>query len=675
MLWTNLRNQVRQTPLPKWKPLIPLFEAVMNSFQAVRDAKRTSENGFIRIAIDRENSLLSEDQTQICSFTIVDNGIGLNDENFDSFNTAFSDHKLSRGGKGLGRFTWLKAFDKVKIDSTFKEDGEEPQRRTFTFDEDYELEKEGLPQPAQDSSTGTSVSLVGFREPYKSTCQNTTDQIIQKLIEHFLLILLESDCPRVTVIDQGLSLSVNDVFEKDFRATAAAHEFDIKGMPFTLHGFRLTTPKLSRHKLVYSANQRGVVSDKLEEYIPNLNARLIDKDGNSFVYLAIIQSPYLTQRVNPARTDFDFASGDDGEVDQASLFDNEIKRSEMRDASLKYIQEDLAEAIQSINDGKEERLRNYVKTDAPQYKILMKYTSDFIDKISPNASKTEMEVALHRELYQREVKMKAEGSRIIKEAEKVDDYETYQRRLTAFMENYNELGTSALAQYIMHRRIILDFLERAISIGDNDKKYPLEKVVHQLVFPMRSTSDDTLYCEQNLWMIDERLTYHMFLSSDKQLRSLDNFESDSAKRPDLFIYDQKLIYGEGEQPINSITILEFKRPERDDYTQDDNPVIQSLELVELIRSGEFKNEKGRKISIANEKIPAFCYIISDITPTLKKVLKTVDAVQTPDNQGYYGFHKTYSAYYEVIDYNKLLSDAKKRNRVFFDRVNLLNSNV
>jgi hypothetical protein len=379
--------------------------------------------------------------------------------------------------------------------------------------------------------------------------------------------------------------------------------------------------------------------------------------------------------VNPARTDFDFASGDDGEVDQASLFDNEIKRSEMRDASLKYIQEDLAEAIQSINDGKEERLRNYVKTDAPQYKILMKYTSDFIDKISPNASKTEMEVALHRELYQREVKMKAEGSRIIKEAEKVDDYETYQRRLTAFMENYNELGTSALAQYIMHRRIILDFLERAISIGDNDKKYPLEKVVHQLVFPMRSTSDDTLYCEQNLWMIDERLTYHMFLSSDKQLRSLDNFESDSAKRPDLFIYDQKLIYGEGEQPINSITILEFKRPERDDYTQDDNPVIQSLELVELIRSGEFKNEKGRKISIANEKIPAFCYIISDITPTLKKVLKTVDAVQTPDNQGYYGFHKTYSAYYEVIDYNKLLSDAKKRNRVFFDRVNLLNSNV
>ena len=224
-----------------------------------------------------------------------------------------------------------------------------------------------------------------------------------------MLIFLEDECPRVTVTDHGLVHSVNEVFDKEFRATAAAHEFRIKGMPFTLHGFRLTTPKLSRHKLVYSANQRGVVSDKLEMYVPNLNTRLVDRDGNSFVYLGIVQSPYLTQHVNPARTDFDFASGDDGEVDQVSLFDDEIKRSEIRDKSLKHIEADLREAIQSINEVKEERLRNYVKSDAPQYKILMKYTPEFIDKISPNATKTDMETALHRELYQREVKMKAEG--------------------------------------------------------------------------------------------------------------------------------------------------------------------------------------------------------------------------------------------------------------------------
>src|SRR6266571_2583108 len=43
MLWTNLRNQVRQTPLPKWKPLIPLFEPVLQNLRrllAVTDPTR-----------------------------------------------------------------------------------------------------------------------------------------------------------------------------------------------------------------------------------------------------------------------------------------------------------------------------------------------------------------------------------------------------------------------------------------------------------------------------------------------------------------------------------------------------------------------------------------------------------------------------------------------------------
>jgi len=43
MLWTNLGNQVRQTLLPKWKLLIRLFEAVMNSLRAIHDAKRTGK--------------------------------------------------------------------------------------------------------------------------------------------------------------------------------------------------------------------------------------------------------------------------------------------------------------------------------------------------------------------------------------------------------------------------------------------------------------------------------------------------------------------------------------------------------------------------------------------------------------------------------------------------------
>jgi hypothetical protein len=51
--------------LPKWKPLLPLFEAVMNSFQAIRDAKRKQGQGWIRIVIERENSLLPDEAASV----------------------------------------------------------------------------------------------------------------------------------------------------------------------------------------------------------------------------------------------------------------------------------------------------------------------------------------------------------------------------------------------------------------------------------------------------------------------------------------------------------------------------------------------------------------------------------------------------------------------------------
>jgi hypothetical protein len=92
--------------------------------------------------------------------------------------------------------------------------------------------------------------------------------------------------------------------------------------------------------------------------------------------------------------------------------------------------------------------------------------------------------------------------------------------------------------------------------------------------------------------------------------------------------------------------------------------------VKRIRSGEFKTSRGRPIPLSNQKVPAFCYIISDITPSLKDILETLDAFPTPDNQGYYRFQKTFGIYYEVSDYDKLLNDARKRNRVFLDKLSL-----
>lgn len=38
--------------------------------------------------------------------------------------------------------------------------------------------------------------------------------------------------------------------------------------------------------------------------------------------------------------------------------------------------------------------------------------------------------------------------------------------------------------------------------------------------------------------------------------------------------------------------------------------------------------------------------------------------------GYYGYNETLNAYYEIISYAKLLADAKKRNRILFEKLHL-----
>lgn len=671
MLKINLRGQVRQTVLPKWKPLLPVFEAVMNAFQATQDASKKKSHKII-IDIERDADLGVDNQAPIRSFKITDTGVGFNDDNYDSFNTAFSDYKMSRGGKGLGRFIWLKAFEKVTITSVFtEEETTGPLQRKFVFDDDYDADKTTL-SPSKTASHGTEVHLINYKEPYRSECPKTAEQITQRLIEHFLLVFLQEDCPAVEVHDQGLKYSANNIFEKEFKASASTHEIRIKDQTFVLNGFRLSASRTPKHRLLYAANQRAVVSDVLSDYIPNLTGRLIDEEDNPFTYLAIVQSPYLNQRVNNARTDFDIGHTNDGEAEQPSLFAEEIRRSDIRDACIERIEKDLQDVITSINEAKSAKINKYVQEEAPQYKILLKYEKDFIGQIPPSASKIEIETALHKELFQREQKMKQEGSKIIKEADKIEDYEGYRKRFSDFMENYNELGVSALAQYVSHRKIILDFLERAVSKDPGTSKYPPEKAIHHLIFPMKGTTDDVPYYQQNLWMIDERLTYHSFIASDKPLSSIGEIENTSLKRPDIFIFDRKIAFAEGDQPINSIVVVEFKKADRNDYTPEENPLSQCFDMVSEIRSGRFKDAKGRPISVSTEKIPAYCYVICDLTPSMDNVLLDIEgAEKTPDQQGYYGYHRRRQIYYEVIDYNKLLRDAKKRNRVFFDRLNIL----
>ena len=78
--------------------LIPLFEAIMNSIHSVQD--RFGEDNWEENC-DIEVQVLQDENRDTHSFKIIDNGIGLTDENFQSFRTYDSRLKSSRGGRVL----------------------------------------------------------------------------------------------------------------------------------------------------------------------------------------------------------------------------------------------------------------------------------------------------------------------------------------------------------------------------------------------------------------------------------------------------------------------------------------------------------------------------------------------------------------------------------------------
>src|SRR4051794_18644663 len=112
----NLLGQVGNTRLTHSHGLLPVFEAVINSIQAIEE--RQTSKGEIKITIQRSPipALFQETAPAgsvpaepIQHFLVSDNGIGFTEQNYTSFETAHSRAKAAKGGKGIGRLVWLKA--------------------------------------------------------------------------------------------------------------------------------------------------------------------------------------------------------------------------------------------------------------------------------------------------------------------------------------------------------------------------------------------------------------------------------------------------------------------------------------------------------------------------------------------------------------------------------------
>ncbi len=177
----------------------------------------------------------------------------------------------------------------------------------------------------------------------------------------------------------------------------------------------------------------------------------------------------------------------------------------------------------------------------------------------------------------------------------------------------NDEKKSSLAEYIVRRKAIFDLLDSSLAFKEPEKrKHYKEEVIHELIVPLRSNSEDLDYNQHNLWILDDRLAFYSFFRSDKPFATFT--EGDSGREPDLaIIFEQSLAFRrEGlDEPV---VIIEFKRPGRTDYDGNSNPVTQILEYVDLFRAGvAVKDKNGKLIKPITVATRFVCFVIADFS--------------------------------------------------------------
>ena len=664
---TNIKGLVRTLDLRHAHGMMPLFEAVSNAMDAVADKGNGLTNGRISIHLIRSNDLAaqaSDDLQPISGVRITDDGVGFDDKHVESFREAYTEHKVTMGGKGVGRFTYLKVFEVIFVRSAFF--GSDGRIRTRQFNFSIEEEVSGLSTETGPTfqTIGTTLELSGLQHAYAAAWPRDAEAIAQRVVAHFLIRFASRSCPTIVLHDQGLApIDLQAIFDRIIQPHIQEVSFQIREHILSVQVLRHRANR-DAHDLSYCAVGRRVTGGGLRKLLPELPQSFLDSDGSPFTLQVLVTGEYLDRHPNNERTEFVFNPDDEDLASDVSL----ITRKELDDAVAGTLRSLLIDDLRVTNIEKMEGISHFVEQEAPEYRVLLSdvYKPLLEREVPAGATGARLDEALLRIRRKVEDQVKKAGQEIVALVDK-GSFDQYEARMNDFISKVNDVGKSQLASYVAHRRAILDLLDASLKKSRGDKKYPLEEILHNLIFPMRQTSKDVFLEQQNLWVIDERLCYHTVLTSDKKLSSIAGLEKTSGKEPDIFafFYDTPLGIQEAEDPTGAVVVIEFKRPGRNDYKND--PAQQVIKRFVDIKHGGVTNIEGRPINATGLRY--FGYLIADLTDSLKLQMEMNYHVSV-DGEGYFRTLPSGEGYVEIISYNKLMRDAKRRNRVLFDKLGM-----
>ena len=645
----------------------PVVELIVNAIQAIRT--KQASGGTVRVGIIRSRQADILDRlAAVDGFVVRDDGVGFNEENRNSFDTLYSAQKASDGGKGFGRFTCLKYFDQLLVESIFQE-GSHFKNRLFAMGNGNDIIIDEQIKDTLEIETGSIVTISGLKGskfPDKGL-EVIARILVEKLLPYF--IDDNSICPLIVIEDvDGQNLILNDYLSMDDRQIielsvddrSIVFNSNAVSETFAVRVFKFYSPRMSKSKISLIANLREVTETTIQTYIPEFADEFYDKAeentsdrDRNYIIKAYVFGKYLDSNVSLERGGFIFQRETD------LLYG--ISQSEIEEAAAAIAQSAVGQEISARRERKQARISDYIETEAPWHRGISQ-EADF-SSLPMNPTPQEIEAHLQTTKFYIEMRNRAEVQQILSEDVRPSELTD---RVATVVASISQTSKNDLIHYVSMRKCVLELFGKSLETGD-DGKYRSEGEVHDIIMPRRKDGDEINYEQHNLWILDERLNFTTYISSDKPLDGL------RGDRTDLWIFGRRVAFRGENESSNPIMIFEFKKPMRHDFanpSSDEDPIQQIVRYVNEIRDGKYKTPNGREI-LVSDNTPFYGYVVCDLTSKIKKWLdREKNFTIMPDGLGYFQWYGNIKLYIEVLSWTKILRDAKMRNQIFFHKLGI-----
>lgn len=669
--------------------LQPIFEAFTNSIEAIRDKQKidSKHKGEIVIKIFATETTVP-DSFSFSSLSIIDNGIGFNDEQFQRFNT-FRDNRKNYKNLGSGRIQYVHYFDSTSVKSVFEQGGVFYERE-FIISKNQEFIKHNAlvkHKSCKKISSSNSETRITFNSLLEKSgvYDDLTDNILKKkLLERYIHYFCynQNNLPKIKIefynhskLKSESNITKSDVPKIDKKKVIKLQyskkvNSGIKKIEKT-EDFQIDAFKID--KSILKENKLNLVSkgEVIEESPVSLESLASNDNIKGSKFLFLVSSNFIDDRDTHIRGVLNIPTKDtfakDLFANEEEIFIEEIQKEVNNSISVMYPE---------IENAKQKHIEEFTKLK--EMFLLDDATAKEIN-ISINDTETE----ILKKFYEAEAKKSANLDAKIKESfdglKKLDTTsegysEQLEMKIQKLVKEIPLQNKVSLTQYVARRKIVLELFHlinsRKLSAQINEERNKDEKLLHNLIFQQTNSSSE----DSDLWLINEdfiyfkgtseRLLKDVELDGVKLLRENLTEEEEAfrtalnenryAKRPDILLFPEE----------GKCLIIEFKNP---DVNVSDhlNQINNYASLIWNFSNPHFKFETfygyliGEKVNTNDVRFHDGDFKEAYQFDYLFRANKLIPGLYVKGDA---------SLYTEVIKYSTLYERAKRRNDIFIKKL-------